>query len=141
MPPAAAPCGECMHAAACNCNAGTLPETLKKETQHSDSPEAPQVPTALPLEGVVAASRADIAARASPGSAGGPSVLLFTFLNTGHSLSCASFASDASHIAGAFLSLPARLGQWAPADTAACGLLFASQAWPCMGSNGPSVRS
>lgn len=55
----------------------------------------------MPLEGVEAASKADVAARATCGGQAGPCVLLFTFLNTGHSLSCASFAPDASHIAGA----------------------------------------
>ena len=57
----------------------------------------------MALEEVVAAAQADIAARASLSGQAGPCVLLFTFLNTGHSLSCASFASDASHVAGAAL--------------------------------------
>ena len=59
-----------------------------------------QVPAAAPLHSLREAVRQDVRARAAVGAADKLSVLMFTFLNTGRSLSSVAFAADASQVAG-----------------------------------------
>ena len=95
----------CTPEAALHCPAGQLHSGACRPVSCCDTADVwcPQVPAAAPLEGLREAVRQDVHARAAVGAADKLSVLMFTFLNTGRSLSSVAFTADASQVAGARL--------------------------------------